>query len=188
MTECKANSNNRYIFVDGAGGSGADHWFAQWISQLPNAHRVEQSNWNGGTREEWVQNLDTCIKSANSSAILIAHSLGCVVASHWLSSHTDMIKAALLVAPADVEGDWAEPNSLYTKFQPIPINPLPCTSFLVASSNDPYLTLPRAEILADNWGSQLRLVGNAGHIGSDSMLGNWSVGRKILDELESLVI
>jgi len=60
------------------------------------------------------------------------------------------LAGALLVAPADVER--ADTPELIRCFAPIPIQPLPFRSLLVASSNDEYLSMDRAEHFARRWG------------------------------------
>ena len=48
---------------------------------------------------------------------------------------------------------------------------------VVASSDDPYVTLERAEYLARCWGSRFVSVGVAGHINSESGLKDWAQGK-----------
>ena len=54
---------------------------------------------------------------------------------------------------------------------------------MVASRDDPYVTLARAEGFARAWGSRLVVLGAAGHINADSGYGEWPEGRRLLDEL-----
>jgi predicted alpha/beta hydrolase family esterase len=70
---------------------------------------------------------------------------------------------------------------LQTKdFSPIPRQPLPCASVVVASSNDPYLTMVSAQELASGWGSSFVDIGEAGHINGASGLGDWPEGKRLL--------
>jgi predicted alpha/beta hydrolase family esterase len=75
---------------------------------------------------------------------------------------------ALLVAPADIDGDWVKPGSLYEGFRPIPMAKLPFPSVMAASTNDPYLSLDRANEFGDAWGSRIENVGPLQHIGSNA--------------------
>lgn len=120
--------------------------------------------------------------------MLVAHSLACIAVAHWAAIRcpTDVpgpVAAALLVAPADVDDEWAEPGSLYERFQPIPTDRLPFRSTVVASTNDPLLSLERATELSNAWGSELAVIGNHLHVGSDALLDHWPEGRSILDDL-----
>jgi hypothetical protein len=56
-------------------------------------------------------------------------------------------------------------------------------STVVASTNDPYVSLERASQFAQSWGSRLVNVGDGGHINSESGLGDWPEGFALLQEL-----
>ena len=56
-------------------------------------------------------------------------------------------------------------------------------SIVVASTNDEFVTVERAQEFADAWGSRLAIIGEAGHINAASKLGSWDAGRRLLDEL-----
>ena len=173
----------RVLLIPGGGNSGPDHWHTSWEAEDASMKRVVQADWTGGTREQWVATLDRHIQSSKQPTLLAAHSLGTVVVSHWAAAHTGNVIGALLVAPADVEADWPPEGSLYLKFRPIPMKRLPFASILVGSTNDPYLTIDRARTLASAWGSRLHMVGPLGHVGSDSKLGRWPDGRRLLEEI-----
>ena len=116
----------------------------------------------------------------------MAHSLACIAVAHWAHGaghHDGPVAAALLVAPADIDDDWAEPESLYKRFQPIPLEPLPFPSTVVASTNDPYLSVDRARLFATAWSAGLEIAGDHRHLGSDALLDTWPAGRSYLDEL-----
>ena len=61
-------------------------------------------------------------------------------------------------------------------FAPLPIAKLPFPSALVSSATDPYCSLERAKVMAENWGSVLIECGDAGHINVDSGHGPWPDG------------
>jgi uncharacterized protein len=114
--------------------------------------------------------------------VLIGHSLGCVTIAHWANKTNHTIKGALLVAPSDIE------NPVYTfpakGFTPIPLQKLQFKSIVVASSDDPWVSIERAQYFAKCWGSEFVNVGNAGHINADSGYGKWPQGLEILKQLE----
>ncbi len=94
-----------------------------------------------------------------------------------------MIKGALLVAPSDIE------NRVYTfpatGFAPIPLQTIPFKTMVVASNNDPWVSLERAQLFANAWGSRLMNIGAAGHINADSGFGPWDQGLQYLQEFEA---
>src|SRR5258708_40320605 len=68
-------------------------------------------------------------------------------------------------------------------FGPVPALRLPFPSTLVASTNDPYLSIERAQTFAENWRSQFFNIGPAGHINGESGLGDWPEGKRMLRAL-----
>ena len=69
-----------------------------------------------------------------------------------------------------------------TTFKPVPFDPLPFPSMVIASSDDPYVTAARARAFARAWGSRLVEIGPAGHINGDSGHGAWPEGEALLEE------
>ena len=173
----------RYLLIPGGGGSGADHWHHRWAASLPNCSWVDQADSDGGTRAEWLATIDNAVAASSTPAVLIAHSLACIAVAHWATMHVGPVAAALLVAPADIEDDWAEPGSLYKRFQPIPMIPFSFPSTVVASANDPFLELDRARSFANAWGAELEIAGDHLHLGSDALLDTWPAGRGYLSDL-----
>lgn len=177
------NGELRYLLIPGGGGSGPDHWHHRWAGSLPHCSWVEQDDPEGGSRAEWVATINNAVTASSTPTVLIAHSLACIAVAHWATAHDGPVAAALLVAPADVDDDWAEPDSLYKRFQPIPMHPLPFPSMVVASTNDPLLATERARSFASAWGAELEISGDHLHLGSDALLDTWPEGRIYLREL-----
>ena len=65
----------------------------------------------------------------------------------------------------------------------MPRVPLPFPSIVVASRDDPYVSLEQARSYATAWGSRWVDVGAAGHINSASNLGTWPAGYALLEDL-----
>lgn len=151
-----------------------------------NFHRVEQTDWSEPRKQDWVNKLHTQITAVKTEPlILVAHSLGCITVVHWaLHYRAEHVKAMMLVAPADVEKSTK--NEL-RDFAPIPLQNLPAPSLVVASSNDPYAAIQRTKEWANSWGSTHINAGAIGHINSDSELGNWEEGFRLLQDLHALV-
>ena len=109
--------------------------------------------------------------------------LGCILTAWWAahSRHTVRVQAALLVAPGDVE--QPELAAQLPGWAPMARKPLPFTSWLVASRDDPYCSFARAQALAADWGARLIDHGARGHINAESGLGAWPAGKALLDSL-----
>ncbi len=167
------------LLVPGLGNSGPDHWMSHWEKAL-RAHRAEFDDWDDPVPESWIARLDVEIAAAGRDVILVAHSLGCATIAHWALTHRGPVRAAVLVAPPDVDSDVHVP-AVVKRFAPMPTMPLPFPAIVVASTDDPYADIGRAEVFAKNWGADFRSVGPKGHINAASNLGSWPEGRAILN-------
>ncbi len=161
--------------------SGPDHWQSLWQS-THGYTRVEQHNWDFPLRGDWMIQLEEAVL-AHPNAVLVAHSLGCLLVAAWAahSQHADKVKGALLVAPADVERP--EMQHMLHSWNPIVLERLPFQSIVAASRDDMYCRFIRASGLAYAWGSRLVDCGMSGHINADSRLGDWPEGFALLQDL-----
>ena len=169
------------VLVPGYTGSGPDHWQTHWQHAYPSAKRVEQASWSDPQPEEWVEALDALVASLETAPVLVAHSLGCLVVVQWALSRARPVLGALLVAPPDLEQPDAD--EVLRRFAPTPLQRLPFPSVLAASTDDPFIKLPRARALADAWGSRLETLGYAGHVNTEAGFGPWPEGERLLKEL-----
>jgi predicted alpha/beta hydrolase family esterase/GNAT superfamily N-acetyltransferase len=173
------------LILPGLHGSGPRHWQTVWERERGDCQRVEQRDWQNPRCAEWVTTLDEAITGTNGPLVLVAHSLGCVTVAHWASQHHAVARAriagALLVAPSDVDRPGFP--AVASGFSPAPVAPLPFPTVVVASADDPFISLARAEHFADAWGSRFVAVGAKGHMNSDSGLGAWPEGQALLDAL-----
>lgn len=167
------------LILPGWQGSGSDHWQSLWEAQYRYA-RVEQHDWMHPLRGDWISRLEDVVLACDGPVVLVAHSLGCILAAAWAShsQNTHRVKAALLVAPGDVERD--EIRAQLYSWSPIPLQKLPFPSVLLGSHNDPYCDFERAQTLAKNWGSQFIDYGDSGHINAESGLDSWPDGHRLL--------
>lgn len=172
------------LIVPGWSSSGPDHWQSRWERTLKTARRVEQENWIAPDREAWVGRIIEAAVQSTRPVVLVAHSLGVAAVAHMAQRiPKGFLSGAFLVAPADVDNaaEWPETEGLMldgrtSGFAPLPLDPLPFPSVLVASSNDPYCRIERATELAGAWGATLVEAGEAGHINGASGHGPWPEG------------
>jgi uncharacterized protein len=171
------------LIIPGHQNSGPSHWQSLWEANQRDAKRVQMPNWDFPRRAEWVEALDSAIREASQIAppILVAHSLGCLAVAHWVQSYQRPIHAALLVAPPDVE----RPGTIEVvrDFAPIPMFGLPFRSHVVASSDDPFITLEPSQEIAEAWDSLFTNLGPRGHINTASGHGEWPRGEAFLQDL-----
>ncbi|WP_019646646.1 RBBP9/YdeN family alpha/beta hydrolase [Novispirillum itersonii] len=175
-----------YLVVPGWQNSGPQHWQSLWQQKSRNWYRVEQADWENPVGDQWVATLDQTIRSLGQSRgnpiLLVAHSLGCLTVAHWFERHSpDGVIGAMLVAPPDL----TQPNAPkeIVGFLPPPASPIPVPSVLVGSTNDPYCSVDVAQDFARTWGSTFINAGAVGHINTDSGLGEWPQGQRLLADL-----
>jgi hypothetical protein len=131
----------------------------------------------------WVERLAAVVEAIDAPAVLVAHSLGCALVAHWARLHGGAgVAGALLVAPADVD-EICDLIPEVETFAPLPTDRLPFPAVMVASDDDPYMTLARARDLAAAWGARLVEAGAKGHLNAESGIGEWEEGHRLLMDL-----
>jgi len=171
----------RVLVLPGLGGSGPTHWQTLWEVQHGYT-RVHQDDWEQPELNAWLTRLQAVV-AEQTPVILVAHSLGTMLAAHFAAhAQPGQIAGALLVAPADVEDCQCTPQQTRS-FAPVPLTRLGFPATLVASRNDPYAAFERAAQFASAWGAQLQDAGETGHINVESNLGSWPAGHRLLEAL-----
>lgn len=169
------------IILAGIGNSGPHHWQSLWEQSSPEFERVEQRDWNNPICEEWVSALEVAANRAGPSAVVVAHSLACLVVAHWAAREHSPIKAALLVAVPDSTGPNFPKEAI--GFTATPTKQFSFPSVVVVSTDDPYGTLENSTTFAKAWRSHLVNVGACGHINASSGLGAWAEGYELLSQM-----
>jgi len=172
----------RVLILPGWQSSGPEHWQSRWERRHA-YQRVEQHDWMRPLRGDWIAQLEEVLLADETPAVLVAHSLGCIQVAAWAahSRNTARVRAALLVAPPDVERD--DLRQQLPGWAPVMRRPLPFRSLVVVSTDDPFGAFEHAAALARQWHSGLRDLGPRGHINADSGLGDWPEGHAWLQTL-----
>ena len=189
------------LLLPGWQNSGPDHWQSRWQA-VHGYTRVEQHDWQRPLRGDWISRLEDVLLActhpshtgddsggnpgATGTAVLVAPSLGCIHVAAWasVSRHTHLVKAALLVAPPDVERE--DTRQVLPSWSPVALQQLPFPTVVMASSNDPFCDLPRAQAFAQAWGSRFVNVGPRGHLNVASGLADWPDAHHQLQQLVDL--
>jgi predicted alpha/beta hydrolase family esterase len=170
------------LLVPGLGNSNEEHWQSYWEKNYL-CRRVQQKEWNYPDCQEWVETLDKTVMEYNARNVILAgHSLACATIARWAEAYNRNIKAAMLVAPADTEAPGFP--AVTTGFTPMSTQKLRFPSIVVASTNDEYVTISRAQYFAGRWGSEFINIGAAGHINALSGFTKWPEGLQLLRKLE----
>ena len=168
------------LVIAGHEGPGDAHWQSRLIAKLSAARLVEQDDWFYGSLDVAVNKLAAAVAEATKPVAFVAHSAGTILIAHAIPTLRvqgllGRIKGGFLVAPPN-EQSLRALHGIDPKFVPIPRDPLPFPSALIASSNDPHSSLEDSSDLALAWGSKLVEAGPAGHINTASGLGPWPEG------------
>ncbi|OAP38594.1 hypothetical protein AU381_22030 [Sinorhizobium glycinis] len=168
----------RTLILPGFRGSFGDHWQAHWLRDDPRAVLVEQDDWERPDLDLWNARLQEVLATTDK-ALLVAHSLGCLLAARIASSPlAGRVKGAFLVAPCDPAlTEKLHPGAI--RFGALPEKRLSFPSMLVASRSDPYMQFNEARRLAAAWGSSLVDLGPQGHINVKSGFGRWPMGYRL---------
>jgi len=170
------------LLLPGWQNSDPAHWQSRWEA-IYGDHRVEQHDLMRPLRGDWCARLEEAVLAAQGPVALVAHSLGCILLAAWAahSRQVSKVRAALLVAPGDVERD--DLRQMIPGWAPIVRQQLPFPSLMIAADNDPYCAAERSREMARDWGASYIAAGARGHINSESGLGDWPEGRKLLTDL-----
>jgi len=174
------SSQSTLVIVPGWRNSGPGHWQSLWANRLPLTVRVDlpEDDWQRPKRSVWVQAIARTILAQPGPVVVAAHSLGCIATTHLPSEVARRISGALLVAPADPDR-----RGVLADFAPVPYQPLPYRSVVVASTTDPFCSVRTAGAYARSWGSEVVRLQNAGHINVESGHGEWPLGLALLQSL-----
>lgn len=171
--------NVTFIIVPGFTNSGPQHWQTCIENKYVNTRRVQQDDWQKPDRERWAHRVGETVEATPGDVVLVAHSCGAVATAQWLAVNPhERVKAAVLVAPADVDAPYA--LDAIQPQRPLPGTRLPLPTLLICSDNDEHLTLPRAQQLAAWWGSELKVIAGGGHLHSAAGFGDWPAGEQLI--------
>lgn len=173
---------NNVLILPGWKGSNAEHWQSRW-ERLYAYVRVEQHDWIRPLRGDWIARLEDVLLARTEPAVLVAHSLGCILVAAWAahSRNTHLVSAALLAAPPDVERD--DIRQMIPGWAPVPLQKLPFRSVLLGSDDDPFCTGARSRAFAACWGANYIEEPNRGHLNAESDLGDWPAAHAQLQRL-----
>ncbi|SMQ66254.1 hypothetical protein SAMN06295905_1434 [Devosia lucknowensis] len=170
------------LILPGLGGIKPGHWQTRWAEKMKTAAIVEQADWWEPNADDWIDTIIQAAQLTTRTVVFVCHSTSVSALVHAAPRLPDNVRGAFLVAPTDVEESPAAPKAIHV-FRPVPRDPLPFPSMVVASSNDPYVTLERAVEFANCWGSDFHQAGEAGHINVDSGHGPWPEGLLMFTRL-----
>ncbi len=171
----------RHLLVPGRGVPRPEHWLRRWAAANPGYRWAPEPPGPPLILRQRVAALHEVVTESEDPAVLIAHSGGCISTVVWAAHHTGPVRAALLVAPPDL--DSTKPRDPSDMAWVVPEKRLPFRAIVVASRTDPYCSFERSQHYARAWGAELVDAGDAGHLDTASGYGPWPRGEELVREL-----
>jgi Predicted esterase of the alpha/beta hydrolase fold len=188
--------SNAVFIIPGFNDSGPTHWQSWLEVRLPKVGRLRGVDWARPDLTHWVDQAQLQVQALGEPVWLVAHSFGCLVAATLAAIAPELVAGVVFVAPAEprrfaVSGGLRNtrfdqtPNEIPSLVDIVP-HALPASvhSVVLASENDPWLSFPNAEAMAEGWGSHFVNLGEAGHVNTDSGYGPWPA---LLQQLERTI-
>ncbi|QOP44580.1 serine hydrolase family protein [Sulfurimonas sediminis] len=174
--------SKKVLLLHGWGGSDYPHWQSWLAGEIAKDYGcvnfLKFSNFDAPKLDVWMQELEAALVDFKPD-IVICHSLANTLWFHLCNTKTvQEIKKLYLVAPPSLTCNIEElseffpvsaPNQLYAK-----------ETLLIASTNDPYMSLDEVHQLQQRLHVKMKILKNAGHINADSGYGKWEWMHKEL--------
>lgn len=165
----------KILILHGWGGSDFPHWQGWLSGEIAKDYGcvsfLKLSNPDFPNKNEWIEELTEELKNFKPN-IVVCHSLANILWFHLCNElKITKVRKLFLVAPPSLECKVEELKSFFPC--KIPTNLYAKEALLVASTNDPYMSLDEATLLADSLGVEMVILQNAGHINTDSGYGEW---------------
>ncbi|WP_077034378.1 alpha/beta hydrolase [Pelomonas sp. KK5] len=165
-------STTRLLIIPGLHDSGPAHWQTWLQARHPDARRVVQRDFARPDLQRWADRIASTLETPGEGEwVAVAHSFGVLALARHLGEHPHSpIREALLVAPASPDK--------FGVAESLPQHRLQIPTALIASQNDPWMSLALAQRWAGRWGSHLTNLGRAGHINTESGYGPFPLAQR----------
>jgi uncharacterized protein len=186
-------SQDEVLIVPGFRGSDDAHWQSWLQGQFVGAQRLQGVDLDNPVLSVWAGKIRQHLQRSQHYQWLVAHSFGCLAAAIAVADLPQKVAGVIFVAPTDparfhllgcrqvpdtgtVPDNRVEQiagNSTEGVWPVIPSEVLGVNGVVVASENDPWLSMATAQILAERWGLVFSNAGRAGHINTEAGYGPW---------------
>jgi predicted alpha/beta hydrolase family esterase len=158
-----------FLILHGWSGSGVEHWQTWLARRLDPVLYPTLPEPDEPRLDRWLAALDHALHRAGEDAVVLCHSLACILWFHHAARRPAPVARALLVAPPTVVYDE------FASFFPVPYDAEAVTAaaretLLVCATDDPY-----APGGADGTYSGLptRRLEHGAHLNTDAGYGPW---------------
>lgn len=187
-----SNRSKTVFIVHGEHASPEDHWFA-WLAQRVKAmHGVAKlvflPDADVPEFDLWQQALDMQMSDLNEHSIVVAHSLGCLAAAHYLSQHLNHQKIEAFICVAGFKSvlphkPQFNPFILQAKLESRVLHRKITHRIALFSNNDPIVPPPLALQFGHFMNAQLQEVKQAGHFTQQDGFSEFALLQQILQPL-----
>ena len=125
------------LIVPGLHNSGPHHWQSLWHQQYPHWQRVTGQTWERANLQSWSHRIARVLQHNHEPVHIVAHSFGTLASIAAAARHPERVASLFLVAPAD-------PAHFAIADRQLPLPP-DVPGLVVASRNDPWMSLERAD-------------------------------------------
>ena len=132
-----------FVLVPGFKDSGTEHWQSFWQRRTSVFQRITQRRWDEPDIEHWIHAIVRLLAAGDRPAVLVGHSLGALASACVASDGQPRVAGLMLVAPAEPTRFEAEAR--------VPERNLGVPTLVVASEDDPVMSLYRAKHWAQVW-------------------------------------
>lgn len=162
--------------MHGWGGSDFPHWQSWLAGEIAKDYGcvsfLKFSEIDFPKKDEWIKELAKELEDFKPN-VVVCHSLANILWFHICNElKITHIEKLFLVAPPSLECKVEELKSFFPC--KIPAKLYAKEAVLVASTNDPYITIDEAASLQEKLGIEMIILQNGGHINTDSGYGEWS--------------
>jgi hypothetical protein len=176
------------LIVPGLRGHVPQHWQTLLAPQLPRVLAVPPMGREDLDCRARVDAIERTARQAEGPLVVVAHSAGCIMVAHWARETRVRVQGALLATPPDFEHalpeGYPDLQALHAGgWLPVPRRPFAFATIVAASRNDPLGSFTRVAALAQDWGSRLVDLGEAGHLNPDSGFGPWPLAHAFIEQL-----
>lgn len=188
-----AASGESVLIVPGYRGSGESHWQSWLHRELVGSRVLSGVSWHEPVLADWAERVREEIARAPTPLWIVAHSFGCLATVIAVEDRPQNVAGVILAAPADPQrfhllglGRVDDRRlAVKTLADVLPVRALGVRGVLVASENDPWMSLPTAQQWAHDWEVTMVNAGAAGHINAESGFGPWPGVLDLLAALQS---
>ena len=186
-------SGEGVLIVPGYRGSGESHWQSWLHRELVGSRVLSGVSWHEPVLADWAERVREEIARAPAPLWIVAHSFGCLATVIAVADRPQNVAGVILAAPADPQrfhllglGRVDDRRlAVKTLADVLPAKALGVRGVLVASENDPWMSVPAAQQWAHDWELAIVNAGAVGHINAESGFGPWPGVLDLLAVLQS---